>query len=121
MAGIMRAEAKLSLTGPLGLTGPLDILFAKSITKWSGPFTVPVLTGVTAQAVVAIGTQGLTTVQVILITSDQDLTITYNGGSQPLPLNANGVHLLAGTSLTAIAITNASGLTALLSYWLGGN
>ncbi len=120
MAAIARLEAKFSTTKPLGITGPLDILQAISVTIDSGPMLVTVATGVSAQAVRFFGAQGITTATAVLISSDQTITVTYNGGNQAITLTANGFHLLSNTSITAIAITNNSGSTANISLWLCG-
>lgn len=121
MAAIARLEAKMSTTKPLGITGPLDILTALSVTIDTGPMLVQIANGVVAQAVRIFGTQGITTATAVLISSDQTVTVFYNGGNQALTLTANGFHLLASTSITAMTITNNSGSTANISIWLSGS
>ncbi len=120
MAGIARLEVKMSSTISSGITGPLNILKALAVTIDTGPLLVQVLTGVSGQAVRIIGTQGITTVTGILITSDQNISVSYNGGTA-IPLTANGFHMFANTSVTAMAITNASGNTANCTMWLVGS
>ncbi|SRR6266849_4164577 len=120
MAGIARLEAKMSTTTPLGITGPLDIVQALAITIDTGPLLVQVVTGVSGQAVRIIGTQGITTVTGLLITSDQTISVGYNGGTA-ITLIASGFHMFSDTSVTAIAITNASGNTANVTMWLVGS
>lgn len=119
MAGVVRAEGKLSIAGPDGVAGPPDLVFSLAVTKWFGPSTVTIATGVTAQALIVIGTQGLTTIQALLIKSDQLITVSYNSGTA-FQVSAGGFHLLAGTSLTGVTITNASGSTANVTYIAGG-
>jgi hypothetical protein len=120
MAGIARLEAKISTTTPLGITGPLDLVEALAVTIDTGPLLVRVLTGVSAQAVRIIGTQGITTVTACLITSDQTISISYNAGTA-ISLVAGGFHMFSNTSITAMAITNASGNTANVTMWLVGS
>jgi hypothetical protein len=67
-----------------------------------------------------IGTQGITTAKALLIKSDQVITVSYNGGTA-IQIAANGFHLLGGTSLTAVSITTASGVTATVTYAIGGD
>ena len=121
MAAIVRTELKISSTLSAGLVGPVSFLRAVSAAIDSGPMLVQVATGITAQAVRIFGTQGITTATVVLISSDQDVTITYNAGNQPLLVSANGFHVLSGSSITAMAVTNNSGLTANLSIWIAGS
>ncbi len=120
MAGIARLEAKISTTTPLGVNGPLSLVEALAITVDTGPLLVRVLTGVSGQAVRIIGTQGITTVTGLVITSDQTISVSYNGGTA-IPLTANGFHMFSNTSITAMAITNASGNTANVTHWLVGS
>jgi len=119
----MRVEGKMRVDGPLGSTSPLALLVSRTVTAWLGPFTIPIVAGLNEQAIVVLGTQGLTTVTALLITADADISVTYGvaANNVPIPLNANGFHLLADTSLTAITITTAASVTANLTYFLGGS
>lgn len=119
MAGIARSRVEMSVTGPLGIVGPLTLFPAIAVVEWFGPSTVEVADGVSGQAVAVIDAQGLTTVTALMITSDQDIAVSYGGGTA-IALLAGHVHLLSGTSLTAMAITNASGFTANVTYLLAG-
>lgn len=123
MAGVARAAAKLSISGPLGDVGLPQLQAAEAVTNWVGPLTVEIATGVSEQSIVVIGTQGLTTITDILITSDQAISVTYGvaGNNVPVPLAANKFHLITGTSLTALSITNASGNTASVTYHVAGS
>ncbi|SRR5258706_2472686 len=120
MAGIARLEAKITSTIPSGITGPLSLLQALAVTIDTGPLLVHVLTGVSGQAVRIIGTQGITTVTGVLVTSDQPISVSYNAGTA-ISMTANGFHMFANTSITAMAITNASGNTANVTMWLVGS
>lgn len=123
MAGVARAEAKLTVESNQGSAGPLSVLCAESVTNWVGPFSINISTGVSEQSVVVIGTQGLTTITDLIITSDTDISVTYGAAASnvPVALGANKVHLITGTSLTALSITNNSGITAKVTYMLAGS
>jgi len=122
MAGVARAMAKLTVSGELGDVGLPTMQSAESVTNWFGPTTVEIATGVSEQSIVVIGTQGLTTITDFQITSDQAISVTYGlaGNNVPVPLGANKFHLIAGTSLTALSITNVSGNTAKVTYFVAG-
>jgi hypothetical protein len=122
MSGVARAEAKLTVDSNQGIAGPFSVLCAESVTNWVGPFTIQIATGASEQSVIVIGTQGLTTITDIMITSDTAISVTYGAAASnvPVPLGANKVHLVTGTSLTALSITNASGVTATVTYLVAG-
>lgn len=122
MPGISQAEAKLSIRDRFG-TYPLEVVHSLSQTEWFGPYTVQVADAVTEQSLTALGTGGLTTVTALLITSDVNISLTYGtaANNEPIPLNANGFHLMSGTSLTAIAVSNSSGSTANVTYFVAGS
>jgi hypothetical protein len=123
MPAVSRLDAKLSFTDRHGTGKPLPILHQLSVTEWFGPHTVQVADGVSEQSLTALGTGGLTTITVLEITSDRNISITYGaaGSNAPVNLDANGVHAMSGTSLTALAVSNSSGATALVTYSLGGS
>lgn len=123
MAGVARAEAKLAIDSNQGGVNPFSVLCAESVTNWVGPFTIQIATGVSEQSVIVIGTQGLTTITDVMITSDTNISVTYGaaGSNVPVPLGANKCHLITGTSLTALSITNASGDTATVTYLVAGS
>lgn len=123
MPGISRCEAKMSLTDRHGTIGPLAVAQSLSQTEWVGPFTTQVADAVTEQSIIALGTQGLTTITALLITSDRNVSITYGaaGSNAPVNLDANGFHCMSGTSLTAVAVSNSSGAVALVNYFIAGS
>ncbi len=124
MAAISRLKVEMLLdTDRHGKIGPLALLHSLPATEWVGPLNTQVATGVTEQALVVFGTQGITTVTAYLITTDQNISITYGAAASnvAIPLNANGFHAKSGTSLTEITITNASGSTANLVYLIAGS
>lgn len=123
MAGISRVKAEMGITDRFGPGDPLKIEHALSQTMWTGPMTVQVADSTTEESIIALGTQGLTTITALMITSDQDISVTYGaaGTNVPVALSANGVHLMSNTSLTALSITNASGSTANVTYCVAGS
>lgn len=123
MPGVSSVEARMSLRDRYGKIGPLSVIHSITQTEWVGPFTARVVTGTVEESILAIGTQGLTTITALIITSDQNISITYGtaASNAPVDLNANGVHCMSGTSITALAISNSSGNTALITYFIAGS
>ena len=126
MPGVSRVEARMSIVdrnGTVSYPANVPLRHQLSQTEWFGPHTVQVADGVSEQSLPALGTGGMTTVTALFITSDTNISITYGASASnaPVPLNANGVHEMSGTSLTAIAVSNSSGATALVTYFLAGS
>ena len=123
MAGTSHVEAAMSIIDRLGVIGPMRIAHAVSQTRWVGPITITVVTGTTEQAIIALGTQGLTTITALWITSDVNISVTYGAAASnvAVPLNAGAVHCMSGTSLTALSFTNNSGSLATISYMIAGS
>jgi len=63
---------------------------------------------------------GITTVDVFAITSDYQITYKLNGSATAITLDAKKSHVLFGTSITAITISNASGSTASVQILIAG-
>jgi hypothetical protein len=122
MPGVSKVEASMLVKSRHGTIGPMPITHELNITEWVGPFTTTVPTSTTEEAIVAIGTQGLTTVTACLFTATHAVSITYGvaANNVPIDLAAGGVHLLSGCSLTAISISNSSGSSASVTYFLAG-
>lgn len=71
----------------------------------------------------AVGTLGTGKINLLCIVTDQTLALRVNGQTTDMPLQANGVYLLAnfqGGDTQAITIKNASGATANISGFVGG-
>jgi hypothetical protein len=79
-----------------------------------------VATATTAQDIPISFTTGIAAVDVMLITSTYAITYFLNGSATAITLDANGVHLLCGTNITAMTVTNASGSTAVIKIYLAG-
>jgi hypothetical protein len=105
-----------------GTVGLPALVSELNIDEWAGPFTVEIPDSTTEQAVAVIDTYGLTTITALLITSNVNVSITYGtaANNEPIALNAGGVHLMSGTSLAALAMSNASGSVATVTYFCAG-
>ena len=123
MAGTSHVEASMSIIDRLGTVGPKRVAHAMNQTRWVGPITITVATGTTEQAILTLGTQGLTTITALWITSDVNISVTYGvaASNVPVPLNAGAVHCMSGTSLTALSFTNTSGSLATITYMIAGS
>lgn len=121
MAGISRAQAKLSLSGPNGVD-TFDAAFAQSVTKWTGKRHMTLATATTDQSLIDIGGGGITTINQFMIISDQAISVKLGaaGSNIALALLAGAPLLLTGIALTALSLSNASGLTANIDYALSG-
>ena len=122
MPGVSRLEATMSIADRHGIIGPLSVLHQLSQTEWIGPNTIRITTPVTEQSLVALLTQGLTTLTALLITPNQNISVTYGAAASnvPVDLNANGFHAMSGTSLTALAVTTTVNPTD-ITYWVAGS
>lgn len=121
MPGISKMIAKMLIADQFG-NEALEVEHALSQTIWF-PFNAQVADSVTEQAIIVLGTQGLTTITALILTSDQDISVTYGaaGSNVPIPLSANGLHAMSNTSLTALSISNASGSTANVRGMVAGS
>lgn len=54
----------------------------------------------------------IATIDVLYIESDQAVSYEHNGADTTITLDAKKAHVLFGTNITALTITNASGSTA---------
>lgn len=90
-----------------------DTVFSATVgvgrLKNQSNLVLSVETGVSA-FVVELGS--VSTANVLMITSDEDITYTVNGGADDIPLTGGGVVLHMGTEITALTIGNASGSEA---------
>jgi hypothetical protein len=62
----------------------------------------------------------LTTASVLVISSDYQITYKLNGSSDSITLNAGGVHVLMGSSITALSVSEANVQACVLEIYLGG-
>lgn len=61
---------------------------------------------------------GVAAVDVLILASDRQITYKLNGSA--ITLDAGGVHVLFGTNVTSLAVSNASGATATLTVGVAG-
>ena len=122
MAAVVRTRVQVAVATPDGV---LQFSYddAIAVTEWVGPINTQVATGTTEQSVVALLTQGLTTITMLAIKADQDISVTYGsaGSNAPVTLSANKFHVMHGTSITDLAISNSSGATANVAYFVAGS
>jgi hypothetical protein len=120
MAGSARVEIKMSVTGPTGIDGPLDVFFTQAVTRWTGKRVMTLATGITDQLLIDIGTGGIATVAQLALVSDQNISIKFGatGSNVAITVLANAPILLSGIAQTLVYLSNASGNTANITYML---
>lgn len=99
---------------------PLDV--TQNLDE-GGYYEIEVATATTEEALVIISaTQGIETIQTLVVTSDRDILVTLGvaANNVGVPCNAGGFVALARTSLTAVSISNSSGATANVGIYIGG-
>jgi hypothetical protein len=120
-AGTVRTRLTSSLvTARATFQLPLD--FAQSCDEVAGPLVIEVADATTDQSLIVLGAAGLTTIQALVVVSDAAISLKLGtaGSNVAFALAANAPFLLMGTSLTAVAVSNASGGVALVTYLVGG-
>jgi len=86
-------------------------------TAWQ---TYELATGTTDQAIPFTLSTGVTTIDVVLIESSQAISWRQAAADTAVALDANRVHVLFGTNLTALLLSNASGSTAIVKVYIAG-
>lgn len=76
-----------------------------------------VVTG-TVDGAVSFG--GVTTADMVYVESDQNISFKLSGGSDSIAVDANKFSLLYGTSATSLTISNSSGSTANVIFFVAG-
>jgi len=120
MAAVAKLQAKFTILGPT-IAGPFDLLHSLSVLAWTGPLNVVIPNGTAVQSLIILGLQGLSLITSMLITSDQTITVFYNGADIGLTIAPGGFHAFSATSMTAVAITNVSGMNANVTYACAGS
>jgi len=77
-------------------------------------------TGVTDQAIPFNTTTGINSFDFVLLQSDQAISWHQLASDTTIPLDANRVHILNGTGITQILLTNASGSVANIKVAIAG-
>lgn len=120
-AGQMRVRGMVSLQSGQGtFSVPFD--YAAAMDELFPPVSIEVVDGATDQALIVLGTGGLTIIQGLFLTSSVAVSVKLGaaGSNVAIALAANAPLLLMGCSLTAVSITNASGETAIITYTCSG-
>jgi hypothetical protein len=120
-AGIMRARGSVStITFGLGLGSQFD--YAAAMDELFPQATIELADGVTDQALIVLGTGGLTTLHGLYLLSTEAISVKLGttGGNLAFTLAANAPLLLMGINLTLVSLSNASGATAMVTYSAGG-
>jgi len=124
MPGAIRARVNYDVQMQGQITGRAEYDRALGVTEGFPSYTVQLADGVTDQSIAALTAgSGITTVTTLLLMTDQNITVKIGtvGSNQAFALNANGVLVLHGTSITALALSNASGSTANVTIGVGGS
>lgn len=123
MSGVARTRVTTDIRGPGQDVLSMPLEYQASITEWFGPHSVQVADGVSEQSIVPLGTGGMTTITFFQCTTDVAISLTLGtaNANAPVALAAGGILTLAGTSLTAIAVSNGAGSTANVRYLAGGS
>ena len=120
MAGTAQVRVRMDIVGPQGKADPFDVLFAQSVTRWTGKRVMTLATGITDQLLIDIGTGGLATVAQLALVSDRNISIKFGtaASNQAILVLANAPILFAGIAQTLVYLSNASGGTATITYML---
>ena len=120
-AGIMRVRGTASLQTAHGVY-PLPFDFAASMDEVFPPATIEVADATTDQALIVLGTGGLTTIQGLVIVSNVAISVKLGaaGSNVAVALAAHAPLVLMGISLTAVSLSNAAGETASVTYCVAG-
>lgn len=120
-AGMMRAHIMAAVQTQYG-TYPLPVDYAAAMDEVFPPVTIEVADGVTDQSLIAFGTGGLTTIQGLMIVSTVAISVKLGtaGSNVAIPLAANAPMVLMGITLAAVAVSNSSGETALVTWMCAG-
>ena len=115
MPGAIRTRVHYEVQMQGQITGRAEYDRALGVTEGFPAYTVQLADGTTDQSIAALTAgSALTTISTVLLMTDQNITVKIGtvGSNQAFALNANGVLVLHGTSITALALSNASGSTA---------
>ena len=103
----------------LSVDAPIAVADYASVTYTTS--TALVHTEATGTTDTALSMGDVTTADVVYIKSDKALTLNINVNTgTDIPLDANQPFFMGGTAITALYISNASGSTANVTYFLAG-
>ena len=122
----MPATAKMKLIAEMVTSrrgrAPLVLDVTQNVDE-GGYYEIELLTGTAEEALIIIGaTQGIETVQTIIINSDRNILVTLGAAASNvgIPVDAGGFIAVARTTLTAVSLSNSSGATANVGVYIGG-
>jgi len=121
VAAVAKMQTKMNLSSVLGGVSPLELLHSLTVAIWAGPFNVVIPTGTSAQSLIVYGQQGVSQLRALLLTSDQQITVFYNSSVAGILMFSGGYHALCDTTLTAVTLTNVSGVAANVTYFAAGS
>jgi len=99
------------------------IMFSKSLSLSEdeiGWQSYEVATATADQAIAFNLTTGVAAIDIVLITSDYQISYRQAVTDTAITLDAGCVHVLWGTDISALLLTNASGSTALVKIFIAG-
>jgi hypothetical protein len=117
----MRVRGSITTMTPgLGSGSPFD--YAQAMDELFPQVTIELADGVTDQALIVLGTGGVTTIQGLALSSTEAISVKLGstGGNLAFTLTAGAPLVLMGISLTLVSLSNASGAVALVTYTCGG-
>ena len=100
------------------LDGPFVDLVRRSLTETEAVHQKFVLAGSTTDG--DVFPAQLTTIDVLVVSTNVAVTYKLNASSTAITLDAGGVHVLWGTSITAMTMTEAAGTDATIRLWAWG-
>ena len=114
---VVRLKVELEATGTMGNVFPKQ--FSLACTE-ALSFTYQLATATTDQAVPQNFTTGITTATVVAIYSDKTISWKQVAADTAGTITAGGMMMLFNTSVTALVLSNASGSTANVTFFLAG-
>jgi hypothetical protein len=100
------------------INGPFVDLVRRSLSETESVHQKFTLAGSSTDA--DVFPSQLTTIDVLVLSSNIATTYKLNSSATAIPLDASGVHVLWGTAVTAITMSEAAGTDATIQLWAWG-
>jgi hypothetical protein len=100
------------------INGPFVDLVRRSLTETESVVQKFTLAGSSTDA--DVFPSQLTTIDVLVLSSNIVVTYKLNSSATAITLDANGVHVYWGTSVTAMTMTEANASDATIQLWAWG-
>lgn len=107
------------LTGKIEWLGNSILELSRGITAGEGVRQTLKIPDGTTDGSISLG--GVSSGKLLVISSSQAISVKLNGSSSSLSLDADGILVLVGTTITQVQVTNASGSTAVLDIFILGD